>query len=413
MPRGCQLGQPLAQRVAERHAAQRCRRASARSSRSALNSPPLVGLAVALAAQRQLPSRCRPRARRRRCRSRSRSRRDAVASSRRCSRSRRALMRANAAARTCRGQTQRDIRAAPGRPSRHAARRARPVDPGAQRAVALGQLERQVDAWRRSSRTSARGSSACSVPLQRRQSPGAVEQRLAEARPQREAVAPGGRRRGVEAQVVLAQAVAHAPASTSASSSGGARALLVDPAHAAAADHELVLREEPVGRGAPVVAVAAPRQIEAADVQRPCASRRTSSCGAVDQQLLEARLQRQQRARRQRRSDARQPQRLAAVRRRAAPRRCSSSAGIQPRDVHLDRADAHRNAERARWPRARSAGAMRRCAAESPSAGSATRRAAGSTPQQQRRAHQPRARRRPMPTEPRPRCGGGGRGDRT
>ena len=86
--------------------------------------------------------------------------------------------------------------------------------------------------------------------------------------------------------------------------------LLVDPADRAAADHELLLLEEPVRGIATVVGAAVlaaeiePRDADvaggvAADVERR----------AVDQHLLEARLEGEERPRRERRGHARQAER--------------------------------------------------------------------------------------------------------
>ncbi|MDT4823803.1 hypothetical protein FQZ97_570420 [compost metagenome] len=72
------------------------------------------------------------------------------------------------------------------------------------------------------------------------------QQRLAELAAQREALAPAGRRRGIQPQAVAARAVAGHEAHVGQQQRFGA-ALLVGPAHGAAFDDELALREKPVG----------------------------------------------------------------------------------------------------------------------------------------------------------------------
>src|SRR6185312_15187022 len=108
------------------------------------------------------------------------------------------------------------------------------VEPAAQRAVALAQLERQRNATAQLAQVGARqldiGAAAPLPPLAR-----AREERLREAAAQAETVAPAGRRRRVDPHVVLAQAVADDELDV------GERerrrvARLVDPAQRAGAD---------------------------------------------------------------------------------------------------------------------------------------------------------------------------------
>jgi hypothetical protein len=72
------------------------------------------------------------------------------------------------------------------------------------------------------------------------------QQRLAELAAQREALAPAGRRRGVQPQAVAPAAVARDEAHVG-EQQGFGLALLVGPAHGAAFDDQLALREKPVG----------------------------------------------------------------------------------------------------------------------------------------------------------------------
>ena len=155
-----------------------------------------------------------------------------------------------------------------------------------------------------------------------------------------------GRRRRVEADVVLAQAVAHDQLDVGRARAARRCALLVDPAQGAAADHELGLPEEPVG-GVAVVGArrAPPPKSRPATWMRPLGSRRTSSSAPSISSCVEARLEREQRARRQRRDDARQAQR-------DAPSASSSTHVAQlespapSRSSGLDRADPHAHPER-------------------------------------------------------------------
>ena len=162
------------------------------------------------------------------------------------------------------------------------------------------------------------------LPLQRRQSPARANSGCAKRPRDREAVAPGGGRRGVEADVVRAQAVAHHDVDPG-QHQRRRLPLLVDPAHRAAADHELLLLEEPVRGVAAVVGVrvlAAEIEPGDADVAAP-ASRRMSSAGASISSCSKRGSERQQRARRDRRGDPRQAAARPAARRRGPGRRAA------------------------------------------------------------------------------------------
>ena len=179
-------------------------------------------------------------------------------------------------------------------------------EPAAQRTHALAQLEGQRHVLAQRVQVGARqariGVATPAPPVAT-----ARQQRLGEAGADVEAVAPFGRWRGVEMEVVLQQAVADHQLHVAQHQRRGS-ALLVGPAQRAAADHELVLLEEPVGDRVAVAAVVAadiePRHKVAALRVAPQLELR-----AVDQQLFEAQFQRKQRARRDRGEDARQAER--------------------------------------------------------------------------------------------------------
>ena len=218
------------------------------------------------------------------------------------------------------------------------------LEPAAQRAVAFAQLERQRHPAAQLAEIGARQvdvhPAAPAPPIA-----AAREQRLREAAAHAEAIAPARRRRGVEPDVVLAQAVAHHQLDV------GERerrriAGLVDPAQRAGADHELLLAKEPVGGDVVVGRALRACEVEAGDADAAALVASHVEAGTVDEQLREARLERQQRARRQRREHARQRQRDALL-------------GIEDADVaklhrrnpaarvRRDRADPDRRAEHA------------------------------------------------------------------
>ena len=168
------------------------------------------------------------------------------------------------------------------------------VEPAAQRAVALAQLERQADVAAQLAHVGARqlgvDAAAPVLPVA-----GAGEERLVEAAAHAEAVAPFGRRRRIEAKAMLAQAVAHDDVDAR-EDERRRLARLVDPARRAVADHEFVLPEEPVGdRAAAVGAAGAAAEVEAGDVDVAGRVAADVEARRFDQQLLEARLEGEQR----------------------------------------------------------------------------------------------------------------------
>ena len=168
------------------------------------------------------------------------------------------------------------------------------IEPAAQRADALAQLERQghmlaqrmhVGAWQARIHRA-----APALPVA-----AAGEQRLRQAADHAEALAPVGWRRGIEAHLVLAQAVAkHQLHIAQRERRGGA--LFIDPAQCAAAHDDLVLLEEPVCSSAAMAAVGS-AEIEAGDEDSATRVTPNFKLGAVDQQLLEAQFEGQQRVR--------------------------------------------------------------------------------------------------------------------
>ena len=185
------------------------------------------------------------------------------------------------------------------------------LEPGAQRAVAFAQLERQRNAPTQLAQVGAR---QLSVGVAAPEAPVAAlgEQRLGEAAAQAEALAPARGRRRIEPQVVLAQAVANHELDV-AQDQRRRLARVVEPAHGAGADHELVLLEEPLGGAAVVLAPGRAGEVETGDPDPAALVAPHVQARPVDQELREARLQRQQRARRKRREDARQGQRDALL----------------------------------------------------------------------------------------------------
>ena len=222
------------------------------------------------------------------------------------------------------------------------------VEPASQGAVAFAQLERQrhmlAELAHVGPRQVGEGAAAPAAPV-----PGASEERLRESAAQAEAIAPTRRRRRVDTQVVLAQAVAHHQLDV------GQRQRrrmsgFVDPAQRAAANHELLLLEEPVGCGAAVFAAAgAAAEVEPGDADVAGGIAPDVEAGAIDEQLFEADFEREQGARRQRSVDARQGQRRPLLGIENA-----HVAQLDRRDpaarAGLDRADPHRRAEHAAGP---------------------------------------------------------------
>jgi len=220
------------------------------------------------------------------------------------------------------------------------------VQPQPQRALAALELERQVDVALQLRDVAAR---QVGVEGARPAAPvaGVREQRLAGARAQREAVAPVGGRRGVDAHVVRAQAVAQDDVDVG-QLERRRGALLVDPAHGAAAQHDLLLAEEPVERCGLVGAgdAGARSEVEAADVHVAGGVAPHQQARVLDVELRQPRLQHQQRLRRQRRRHPRQPQRLRAGRV-AQHDVAQVDCGYPRRRAHADVADSHRNPYRA------------------------------------------------------------------
>jgi hypothetical protein len=185
------------------------------------------------------------------------------------------------------------------------------LEPAAQRTVAFAQFEGQGDMAAQLAQLGARQvgvDPAAPAP------PVAVarEERLVEAAAHAEAVAPARRRRRVEADVVVAQAVADDQLDIGERERLGV-ARLVDPAQRAGADHELVLAEEPVGGRVVVGGALAAREVEAGDTDAAALVAPHVEARAVDQKLREARLEREQRTRRQGGEDARQGERDALL----------------------------------------------------------------------------------------------------
>ena len=163
--------------------------------------------------------------------------------------------------------------------------------PQAQRAVALGQLEGQVDVAAQLRHVGARqrgvGGARPVAPVAR-----AAEQPAAELAAQRKALAPGRRRRGIQPQCVAVQAVADDQVHVAEHQRGQA-AQLVCPAQRAAADGQLMLFKQPVCRGVAVRALGV-RQLDAGHEDAPLCVAPHVQRGRVDQQLFQAQLQRQQ-----------------------------------------------------------------------------------------------------------------------
>ena len=187
------------------------------------------------------------------------------------------------------------------------------------------------------------------------------QQRLAELAAQGEALAPAGRRRGVEPQRMAAAAVAGDELHVGQQQRRGARAARRSSAPCRRARPPRAgRRTSRRHRPSPLVSVDMSRP---ATCSLPSASRRTSTCGPLDVELLEAQVP--ERARRHAGHHARQSQRLALARHRAAPRRAVRSVGKQAARAGGDRADAHRHARWSGWPALPARHGSRRFAAQS------------------------------------------------
>ena len=162
------------------------------------------------------------------------------------------------------------------------------------------------------------------------------QQRLAELAAQGKGCAPLGGRRGVQAHLVAARAVAQHHAHLGERQRLGAT-LLVGPAQRAAANRHLGLGEQPVGRR--TVALGAVAEGQARDDDAPVALAAHVQLGAFDIDLLEPKAQ--QRARRQRHHHARQAQRLASLGVQQG-HVLQLHRGDQPFAARADGMDAHR-----------------------------------------------------------------------
>ena len=214
------------------------------------------------------------------------------------------------------------------------------LDPGAQRAVAFGQLERQLDMPAQLAHVGAR---QVGVDLAAPAPPvaGARQQRLRHARHQTEAITPGrvgGRR---QAQLMAAQAVAHHQFDL-AQRQRRRLAQLVGPAQGRAANHPLALLEEPVA-GRSVVGPGG-AEVEPRDVDATLRIAPRLELGAVDIELREAQFEGQQRARRERGDDARQGQ-CRTLLRVVNDDVAQLDAGHPPARSNLERADRHGRAQ--------------------------------------------------------------------
>ena len=121
-------------------------------------------------------------------------------------------------------------------------------------------------------------------------------------------------------------------------------ALLVDPAQQAAAHHDLMLLEQPVGRRRAVHDGVTSGHIQPGNVPAALGVTPHLQPGVVDQQLLKTQAQCQQRRHRQRGRDLRQAQRLAAQA--VAQQHIVQHKRRHPTGaVHRDPADLHRMPE--------------------------------------------------------------------
>src|SRR5665647_2327738 len=111
-------------------------------------------------------------------------------------------------------------------------------------------------------------------------------QRLFENSPEREAVTPFGRWRGIQAHQMALSAIAHDPVDLR--QRQWRRGMqLVGPAHGATTDHELGLREKPIRRSAVAGVLAAP-DLQPADKDFSGGTAPDVEIGLVDIKLLKA-----------------------------------------------------------------------------------------------------------------------------
>jgi hypothetical protein len=165
------------------------------------------------------------------------------------------------------------------------------------------------------------------------------QERLAELPAQREALAPAGRRRGVEPEAVAAAAVARDEAHIGQEQRLGL-ALLVGPAHGAAFDDQLALREKPVGGAGLSGRVG--RHVQSSHMEFSLSIAAHIELRTLDVELLE--IQAPERARRHAGHHAHEAKGLALagiLQHHVA----QFEGGEKPLGAGGDRADAHRHAD--------------------------------------------------------------------
>jgi len=184
------------------------------------------------------------------------------------------------------------------------------ADPGAQRALAAGQLERIVEVILPGRQVGAAQFGVQLALPQRQVGDAGGEARMGEIGAQVERLAERGRRRGLQRHAVRVPAVQQRHVDVLERQFGRA-ALLVGPVQAAFADHDLALLEDPVG----ALAVARLRVVEHDAGHRQLAVGHAPHVefGADDLERLEARLARRHAPPRHGGRHARQRQQLAAL----------------------------------------------------------------------------------------------------
>jgi hypothetical protein len=214
------------------------------------------------------------------------------------------------------------------------------LQPGACGAAAVVQVERQADVLAQL------GHIGCRQVGEQRAGPAppvaaAREQRLRERTAQRKALAPGGRRRGIQPHLVPPQAVAQHHVHI-AQLQRRRLAQLVGPAQHALADDDLLLREQPVGRRTVVGrCIGAGLDVDPGDADAALRVAPHVELHAVDVQLRQAQLQCQQRLRRQRRAHRAEGERRLAGR--VEHTNITQVEGRYPAAAaHGNGADAHR-----------------------------------------------------------------------
>ena len=214
-------------------------------------------------------------------------------------------------------------------------------DPRPQRTTALRQTSGQRDVRRQRSDIDLRHAEVQRA-LPARPVRGFGQQRLGETACQRDRLTPGGGRCRIDTQVVSAQTVAHHPLHI-AETLWLSRMQGITPAHDAVAQHHFMLPEEPVGQR--TVVGARSTDLEPGHEDPAVGITMGFEVGSIDEQLREARLQGQQRLRRQRADHARQLQHWPGL-----VVEQGHVAQLQRRQpavgVDNDRADAHRLPEK-------------------------------------------------------------------